>query len=222
MADMTALQSRLSLSPQASAELSGLGTRELALSQQLKNAEIRMKNYEAALAKMSPSERDLNQMTLELRRQNVATLRADLDQTHVRMQELVGDKPEQVKVQTNPLTNPLIVGEGPTTVGTVEAPHFFGLEPRQFREPALFILLLPLILAASRWIWRRTPARPNRENAFEGNAQINRLEQAVEAIAIEVERISEAQRFSAKLMAERPKESAIEIIKQRKVATPIP
>ena len=119
MADMSALQSRSSLTPQASAELSGLGTRELALSQQLKNAEIRMKNYEAALAKMSPSERDLNQMTLELRRQNVATLRADLDQTHVRMQELLGDKPEQVKVQTNPLTNPLIVGEGPATVGTV-------------------------------------------------------------------------------------------------------
>jgi hypothetical protein len=33
--------------------------------------------------------------------------------------------------------------------------------------------------------------------------RLNRIEQAVEAIAIEVERISEAQRFSAALLAER-------------------
>jgi hypothetical protein len=33
-------------------------------------------------------------------------------------------------------------------------------------------------------------------------AQLARIEQAVDAVAIEVERIAEAQRFSAKLMAE--------------------
>ena len=33
-------------------------------------------------------------------------------------------------------------------------------------------------------------------------ARLERIEQAVEAVAIEVERIAEAQRFSAKLMAE--------------------
>lgn len=36
----------------------------------------------------------------------------------------------------------------------------------------------------------------------EAAAQLARIEQAVEAVAIEVERIAEAQRFSAKLMAE--------------------
>jgi hypothetical protein len=36
--------------------------------------------------------------------------------------------------------------------------------------------------------------------------RLERIEQAVDAIALEVERISEAQRFSAKLLAERGKD----------------
>jgi hypothetical protein len=39
--------------------------------------------------------------------------------------------------------------------------------------------------------------------------RFQRLEQAVDAIAIEVERISEAQRFTAKLLAERSKDSVL-------------
>ena len=39
------------------------------------------------------------------------------------------------------------------------------------------------------------------------NERLERIEQAVDAIAIEVERISEAQRFATKLLAERIKDS---------------
>ncbi len=37
----------------------------------------------------------------------------------------------------------------------------------------------------------------------ETNARFERMEQAIDAIAVEVERISEAQRFTTKLLAER-------------------
>ena len=123
---------------------------------------------------------------------------------------------------------PAIVTDVPAGLATTEPPlTIFGLAPHQLRGPAEFLLLFPLVLALSRWIWRRSPARPARETPLEGNAQINRLEQAVEAIAIEVERISEAQRFSAKLMAERPKEPVIERLREsvsppRRVVTPLP
>ena len=40
--------------------------------------------------------------------------------------------------------------------------------------------------------------------------RFERLEQAVDSIAIEVERISESQRFAAKLLAERNSESVVE------------
>ena len=44
------------------------------------------------------------------------------------------------------------------------------------------------------------PARLERRS----DEQLERLQQSVDAIAIEVERIAEAQRFSAKLLSERP------------------
>ncbi|MGH7655233.1 MAG: hypothetical protein ACREN6_11285 [Gemmatimonadaceae bacterium] len=49
----------------------------------------------------------------------------------------------------------------------------------------------------------RTPPRPE-----VGDDRLRHLEQAVDAIAVEVERISEAQRFSAKLLAGREPEAA--------------
>ena len=168
-------------------------------------------------------------MGLMMNRQGlVMRLRGELDQLRLKIADVrdgISSGPERAVVRVQ--DGSVIVTDVPATASTVEAPHFFGLEPRQFREPALFILLLPLILAFSRWIWRRTPLRSSRENALEGNPQINRLEQAVESIAIEVERISEAQRFSAKLMAERPNEPVIERIResvkaQKRVVTPLP
>ena len=40
--------------------------------------------------------------------------------------------------------------------------------------------------------------------------RLEHLQESVDAIAVEVERIAEAQRFSAKLLAERPEGSAVE------------
>ena len=64
--------------------------------------------------------------------------------------------------------------------------------------------LAPIALAISRLIWKRatTPARP----AISDQATQQRLEQlqhSVDTIAIEVERISEGQRFVTKLLNER-------------------
>ena len=56
------------------------------------------------------------------------------------------------------------------------------------------------------------PRRPKpRDQGFVvDEARFSRLEQAVETIAVEVERIAEAQRFSAKLLAERARDGAAE------------
>ena len=119
---------------------------------------------------------------------------------------------------------PVVASGAPVAVAISRDPNtIFMLKPTEFYSAAGFLLLLPLVLAYARRIWRGGAARPNAMEALEGSPQITRLEQAVEAVAIEVERISEAQRFSAKLMAERPKEPVIERIKgQRKVVTPLP
>jgi len=104
--------------------------------------------------------------------------------------------------------------------------RIFGLTPTEFYSTGGFILLFPLVLALARRIWRGGTRRSADTASLEGSPQIARLEQAVEAIAIEVERISEAQRFSAKLLAERPVEAKTEDEAPRRakrpVITPIP
>ena len=204
-----------------------LQDQEASLTKQLAGAEAGLKGYEQQVSRSSPTGLELNQ--LDHRRENVEALRTRLDvvRQHVWDVQFGATTPGR-QVIGRVEDGPSIVTGVPATAGSTEPPlTIFGLTPTELRGPAEFILLFPLILALSRWIWRRSPARPNRDNALEGNAQINRLEQAVESIAIEVERIGEAQRFSAKLMAERPKDAVIERMPEtmrppRRVVTPIP
>lgn len=64
-------------------------------------------------------------------------------------------------------------------------------------------IIIPLSIGLTRRLWRRPqPAVPATENM--SAARLDRLEQAVDAIAIEIERVSESQRFVAKILTERP------------------
>jgi hypothetical protein len=56
---------------------------------------------------------------------------------------------------------------------------------------------------AVRPLKKRAPQIPQNDDRLE------HLQQSVDAIAVEVERIAEAQRFSAKLLAERPDASTL-------------
>ena len=64
-----------------------------------------------------------------------------------------------------------------------------------------FGLLFPLVRAWARRIEHRsnTPAL----SAAPNDPRLDRMEQALDAIAIEVERIAEAQRFQTRLLSER-------------------
>ncbi len=62
------------------------------------------------------------------------------------------------------------------------------------------VLLIPLVIAHTRRIWKRPQPARALPPATEG--RLERIEQAVEAIAVEVERVSEGQRFVTKLMSE--------------------
>jgi hypothetical protein len=64
------------------------------------------------------------------------------------------------------------------------------------------IVGLPIARAIGRWIDRRGLPSPVSADLA---AQMNRIEQAVDSMSVEVERISEAQRFQAKLLSDREK-----------------
>jgi hypothetical protein len=73
---------------------------------------------------------------------------------------------------------------------------------------AIIIIGLPIARAIARRMDRRaTPVQiPN-----EVSAQLNQLNQAVDAIALEVERISEGQRFTTRLLSEQ-REAARQVL----------
>jgi len=75
----------------------------------------------------------------------------------------------------------------------------------------LFICIAVTVIGVpiARAYGRRLEARPNNLTMPpELTARLERMEQALDSIAIEVERISEGQRFTTKLLAERNNQPA--------------
>ena len=70
-------------------------------------------------------------------------------------------------------------------------------------------VLSPIALSLARMFWKRgslpRPAEPNAEGA----ERLARMEQAIDSIAIEVERVSEGQRFVTRLLAEARPQAAL-------------
>ena len=66
-----------------------------------------------------------------------------------------------------------------------------------------FRLVLTTIFGRRRWDRAGDPAASSLNDA-----RLSRLEQAVDAIALEVERISEGQRFTTKLLSEQARQSS--------------
>jgi hypothetical protein len=76
-----------------------------------------------------------------------------------------------------------------------------------------FLLLVPFVIAYSRRIWHRSsPHSVDLENS----PRLQRIEQAIESIAVEVERIGEAQRFTTKLLADRQPDAVARMAMSRK------
>jgi hypothetical protein len=137
--------------------------------------------------------------------QRVRIDREQIRQDVERMREEI-----QARIQTEihgPNPNP----EGHVQVGQTMPPwmHPGDIPPHVVEVISMFLFAaviiivgLPIARAIGRWLDRRgTPAAVSPELA----AQINRIEQAVDTMAVEVERISEAQRFQAKLLSDREK-----------------
>lgn len=89
---------------------------------------------------------------------------------------------------------------------TTQPPLLFGgLNPGQVTGIAIvgtIFVLFPLAIALARTIWKRGSRPAPSPVSTETAQRMERLEQAVDAIAIEVERISEGQRFVTRLLTE--------------------
>lgn len=84
-------------------------------------------------------------------------------------------------------------------------------EVTAFRDVAVIIVVLVAALSAiTVALVRGVSSKPKHTKVSDAQSlQLEQLQQSVDAIAVEVERIAEAQRFSAKLLAERAEPEAI-------------
>jgi hypothetical protein len=69
-------------------------------------------------------------------------------------------------------------------------------------------VLMPLAIAASRAMLIRARQPKLTPEILEATRRMERMEQAIDTVAVEVERISEGQRFVTQLMAAKQKDEA--------------
>ena len=88
------------------------------------------------------------------------------------------------------------------------APQFPGASSDAITVSSILVtlgIMIPVSLALGRRLWRRAaPAPAPRAAEPVSTERFDRLEQAVDAIAIEIERISENPRFVTRVLTERP------------------
>lgn len=68
----------------------------------------------------------------------------------------------------------------------------------------IMVIVTPIIRAVIRAVERRHNPPPPAALPADLGARLDRIEQTVESIAVEIERVAEAQRFLTKLQTERP------------------
>ena len=66
----------------------------------------------------------------------------------------------------------------------------------------VLVLGLPLVVVHARKIWKRDSATSDAMSPSSDH-RLERIEQAIDAMAVEVERVAESQRFMTKLLSER-------------------
>jgi hypothetical protein len=131
-----------------------------------------------------------------------AGLEQRLMQLDQRILQLEGDLAETGRLLTSA---PAPVGMFNTS--TEYPPPLGGLSPGNVTAISIvftLFVLAPMALAMARLLWKRavTPRAP--APSLDSIHRLERVEQAIDAVAVEVERISEGQRFVTRILTEGP------------------
>ena len=115
-----------------------------------------------------------------------------------------------------------VVANPETFTGVAPQPPFQNFGSGQMTGIAIVftvVVLMPIAISIARVIWRRATQPKQQAPAWDAGQRLDRMEHAIDAIAVEVERISEGQRFVTKLLTESPNFGALN--SGQKVAEPV-
>jgi hypothetical protein len=171
--------------PTSMQELRALRVKRTELSDQLVSAANRRKSLADQLRTADPSARAGIESRLKVLDDRIVRLETEIDRT--------GDQ---------------LANAPASLVASTMVPPEVANRVTEEIVPVVAILsvfvLAPFAIALSRLIWKRSSA-PSRPAFVDQAAQqrLDQLQQAVDTIAVEVERISEGQRFVTKLLSDR-------------------
>ena len=171
-------------------DIANLRARRSELSDQLESATGRRRS----LAEQVRRADGVNKAGLETRLatldQRIVRLEGELDQVG---QQLASPQAAQYVAQSRPPMN------------FTPPVRFSNVDPEPIIICFILFVLSPLALSISRLIWKRGSRAAQHAPAIreDSGERLERIEQGMDAIAIEVERVSEGQRFVTRLLSER-------------------
>jgi hypothetical protein len=178
--------------PQTFAEVRSLRAQRSELSNQLRSAQGRRDDVVEQLANASAAERPGLEARLKLLDQRILDIESEIARTG----EIIAKTPGNLlssSEQTTPIQG-LNLESGDLT-GIIVVFTIF--------------VLTPIAITVSRLLWKRANNPAPKKTDLQAEERMRRLEAGVDAIAIEVERISEGQRFVTKLLSEREKQPVL-------------
>lgn len=176
--------------PQTHAEVQALRAQRTELSNQLRSAQGRRDDIVEALREATPAERPGLEARLKVLDDRILELEQEIARTGEQMAQAPGEFLETSTSQP---------GGGGV--------QFQSIDGTAIAMMFTLFVLFPIALTVARLLWKRASAPPPAPRLdAETQERMRRLEAAVDSVAIEVERISEGQRFVTKLLADREKE----------------
>ena len=173
--------------PQTLAEVVSLRAQRSELSDQLQSAARRRSSIAEQLSTASPVEKPGLEARLKLLDARILQIESEIDRTG----QLMAQAPGRL-LATSEAPNFQVGGGAPVDITAISA-------------IVTVFVLAPLAIALARNLWKRGSRAPAPVIDKETAERLRRLEQSIDSIAVEVERISEGQRFVTKLMSEREK-----------------
>ncbi len=170
--------------PTTAAEVAALKSRRAELSNQLESAAGRRQRLSASLAGKEGADRAGIEARIAVLDQRIMQLESDLS--------LTGHQ--------------LVMAPGTLVATTAPSGQFGRMDPDAVAAlGAVFMIfvLAPIAFAAARMMWKRATSRATTPQLPpDTTRRLERLEQGVDAIAVEIERVSEGQRFVTRLLSE--------------------
>jgi len=178
---------------------------------QLASAQTKVSQLQVRVGELTERQQHTTGSEQQQLGRDYASAAADLQLAHIaqqraeqRLNRLLDQQESGVRVVIAPEVSMIPPAPAARIAGTtIQLPRNDFFSPSQVMDIMAggAVLLFPLVLLLVRTLWIRGTRRPALDP--ENSPRLQRIEEAVEAIALEVERIGEAQRFATKLLAER-------------------